>query len=227
MKSFKFLTTLFFLISFSASSAMIPATLYGEAENGDDLWTFTDTSLLLDDAGFFLNAEFGSFNSSPSRSFGLYQYDFINDVMLNALQIFDDATLATGLASANVNLDNGTQMLSTSYGVIDTSLALGLAFGFYFESDGIRYYSQNEYNAGSEDFFGLYTESDPFSVYNTHLYATDGQAGNNLDWVKMSISDIRTGTDFGIAQVPEPTSIFLFGLAISLLLFRNRKKVQL
>ncbi len=218
----KYLLALLLTFSMTAQAGIIPLTLYGEIENGDELWTFTDTSRNLDDAGFFVNAQFGKFNTSD-HSFGLYQYDIVNNAMINQLQIFDTSAL-DGLESSNVILDRVANTVSTAYGSIDTSLAIGLGFGWYFTSDGFTSYSQRQFNGGT-DYFGVYTESDPFSVYNTHLYAMDNDTGANLDYVKMSISDIRTGgiSVINTIPVPEPSTIALFGLAVLGLSLRKRK----
>lgn len=213
------------LTSVSATAGVIPATLYGEAENGDDLWTFTDTSGNLDDASFFVNTVFGEFNTTD-HAFGLYQYDIANNSMINQLQIFDTTTL-DGLGSTSVNLDRTAQTVSTAFGSIDTSLAAGLGFGWYFTSDNFTAYSQQQFNVGNVDYFGLYTESDTFSPFNTHLYAMDNDSGRSLDYVKMSITDVRTGDVnlIGTTSVPEPTGLALFGLA-AMGLVAARKKTK-
>lgn len=217
----KYLLGLLLALSMTANAGVIPATLYGEAENGDSLWTFTDTSSTLDDAAFFVNAAYGQFNTND-HSFGLYQYDIDNNSIINQLQIFDTASL-DGLSSSNVVLDKSAETVTTAYGSIDTSLAQGLGFGWYFTSDGFTSYSQSQFNNGGVDYFGVYTETDPFSVYNTHLYAQDNDSGRSLDYVKMSISDVRTGgLNIVTTSVPEPSTIALLGLAA--LGLRLRKK---
>jgi hypothetical protein len=216
----KFLTALLMCFAMTANAGIVPATLYGEVDSGDELWTFTDTSGNLDDAAFFVNAAYGQFNTQD-HSFGLYQYDINNNSMINQLQIFDTSSL-DGLSSSNVLLDQVAQTVTTSYGSIDTSLAQGLGFGWYFTSDGFTSYSQSQFNGGT-DYFGVYTETDPFSAFNTHLYAQDNDTGSNLDYVKMSISDVRTGGINQILQVPEPTTLALFGLAALGLRLRKRK----
>jgi hypothetical protein len=213
------------LLSSTVNAAIIPATLYGEAETGDSMWTFTDTSGNLDDSGFVLNAEFGGSNSTD-RSFGMYQYDLANDAIVNMLEIFDSTEVNSGTASANVVLNNLTGIVSTSLTeFIDTNLVAGLGFGWYFSSDTKDYFSQTQFNTADEDFFGVYTESDPFAIANTHLYASDNGTGSSLDWVKMSISDIRTGDIVGItSNVPEPASVMLMGLGLLGMAGRRRYK---
>jgi hypothetical protein len=209
-------------MAFVSSAAIIPASQFGNPETGDNIWEFTDTSGNVDDAGFVLTAEFGGSNSGISRSFGLYQYDAVGETMLNSLQIFDSADLL-GLTSTSVNLDQGASTVTTQYGFIDTSLALGEIFGFYFTSDGTTTYSQEGFNPGDADFFGFYDESDPFSLYNNHIYAEDNSG--QIDWVTMSITDINTDRIVGTTvDVPEPASALLLGAGLLGLVTRRKLK---
>jgi hypothetical protein len=212
------------LASTSAMANFIPAfEAGGNAETGDNVWEFTDINTNQDDAGFHLTAQFGGGNSVGTREFGLYQYDAIGETMLNTLAIFSDSDMSTGVSATNVNLDFLGQTLATQYGSIDTSLAAGLLFGFYFESDGFTAYSQEAFNANGDDFFGFYDEADEFSPFNNHIYAEDGTG--ELDWITMSVSDIDTFRIVGTTTttVPEPASALLMGAGLLGLAARRRK----
>ena len=87
----------------AASAGFIPASINGHLESGDNVWEFTDTNNVKDDAGYFLDAQFGGSNSIGTRSFGMYQFDTVTFTKTNELQIFDDATLLAANGSANVN----------------------------------------------------------------------------------------------------------------------------
>jgi hypothetical protein len=216
------------LATTSAMASFIPAfEAGGNAETGDNLWEFTDINDIQDDAGFHLTAQFGGSNSSGTREFGLYQYDAVNESMINTLAIFYDADMASGSAATNVSLDFSGETLTAQGGTIDTSLALGLIFGFYFESDGNTYYSQEAFNGGGLDFFGFYDEASTLSPFNNHIYAEDNGSGSSLDWITMSVSDIDTFKIVGTTTtVPEPGSIALFGAGLLGIVARRKIKAK-
>jgi len=211
-----------YLLAMSSMTFAIPMTLDTFAETGENVWTFTDANAVLDDAGFHLSAQFGASNSTGSRSFGLYQLDIPSGVVGQELQIFSDAQLLTGSAATDVKLDTTDTTVTTFYGSIDYSLFPAPVFGFYFESDGYKAYSQPGNTADGVDHFGFYEHSG-FTGFNYSIYAEDNDTGYSLDWVTMQVSDIQ-GLRFISSvpdDVPEPgtlalMSLGLFGLAMRL-----------
>ena len=199
------------MLSCSAQATIIPANIEGLSGSNSELWTLTDSNNLFDDSGFELEFSFGSFNS-PDHSFGLYQYDTVNDSISSTLAIFDSNDSPGD--RTNVIWDFVADKVHTRHGNIDLSLMGGLQFGFYFKSDGQMFYSQSALNQGGKDNFGFYWDDDPFSTANLHIYAGDNGTGRNYDHIQVSVDDVR--------PIPEPNSFVLMGLA--LLGFRVLKK---
>ena len=196
---------------FGANAAMMPTNIGGLQDSGGELWTLTDSNSFYDDSGFELTFSYGAFNTFD-QEFGLYQYDEVHDSISNTLAIFDSSdTVGT---SNNVIWDFAADKVMTRYGNIDLSLINGLKFGFYFQSDGKKLYSQAALNQGGEDSFGFYWDNDPWSTTNLIVYATDNGAGIDHDYIQVAVDDVR--------PIPEPNSIALLGF--SLLGFRVLSK---
>ena len=205
------LLLLLLTLSFTANAALIPTSINSLNDSRDELWTLTDSNGLYDDSGFTLEFSYGSFNS-PDHSFGLYQYDTASNSISSTLAIFDSNDSPGD--RTNVIWDFVTDKVHTRHGNIDLSLMGGLQFGFYFQSDGQKFYSQAALNQGGADAFGMYWDTDPFSTTNLIVYAGDNGTGRNYDHIQVSVDDVR--------PIPEPNSVVLMGLA--LLGFRVLKK---
>jgi len=161
MKVFSFILML--LVGFVANAAVIPTTLNGLNDSGSELWTLTDSSNLFDDSGFEMVFSFGSFNSGD-HEFGFYQYDSVNDSIASTLAIFNSTDGVGDKSNVVWNFD--TDIALSRHGIMDLTLAAGLNFGFYFQSDGQKFYSQSALNSGGSDNFGFYWDTDPFSTTN-------------------------------------------------------------
>ncbi len=190
-------------LCFGANAALIPTTINGLTDSNSELWTLTDSNGNYDDSGFEMVFSFGSFNSGD-HEFGFYQYDSISDSIASTLAIFDSNDSAGDSTNLIWNLKN--DIASTKHGDMDLTLAAGLNFGFYFQSDGRKFYSQAALNSGGKDNFGFYWDTDPFSTTNLIVYAGDNGTGRNYDHIQVSVDDVR--------QIPEPSSIALMGMAL-------------
>ena len=189
--------------SFGATAAVIPVSIGGINDSGDELWTFTDSDGLHDDSGFRMSFSFGSFNTRD-HEFGLYQYDAANESIASMLAIFDSNDSAGD--SSNVMWDFADNTASTRHGSIDLSLAGGSMFGFYFQSDGQTFYSQSEFNANGKDNFGFYWDTDPYSTTDLTIYAGDNGKWLGYDSMIVTVNDVR--------PVPEPSTTILMGMAL-------------
>ncbi|RKY42310.1 MAG: hypothetical protein DRP85_03225 [Candidatus Makaraimicrobium thalassicum] len=206
----KKLLTVLALSAVASTALAYPSTYNGIADSGDELWTLTDSNDVMDDSGFTLTFDRGSFNS-PDHTFGFYQYDLDNDVITGSLDIFR-AGDSVGTTS-NVVWDNPAQTAATRYGSIDTSLA-DMTFGFFFISDGDTYYSQEVLNGGT-DYFGMYWETDPFVDANLYVIGNDdGNRHWNYDQMSVSANDVRPIDSITTQNVPEPLPLALMGAGL-------------
>ena len=209
---------LLFALAFNVQAALIPASLYGLDDSGDQAFTYTDGNNLLDDSGFELKFEFGQFNSND-HAFGLFQFDIVTQTAIDYLTIFD-ANDGTG-DDSNVVWDFGLQTASTRHGQIDLVADF---FGLWFQSDGDIYHSINILNDDAEDHFGLYWNDDQFSDTNLYVYAVDDGSRMNKDFIKVAVNDVAPyGGDLNITAVPEPAPLLLMAMGLLGLAFRRYK----
>jgi hypothetical protein len=189
------------ILSFGANAALIPTSINSLNDSGDELWTLTDSNGLFDDSGFELSFSFGSFNS-PDHEFGLFQYDAASDSISDTLAIFDSNDSPGD--RTNVIWNFVSDKVHTRHGNLD--LMSGMTFGFYFQSDGKKFYSQAALNQGGKKHFGFYWNTDPFSTTNLIVYAGDNGRGLGYDHIQVSVDDVR--------PIPEPNTLALFGIAL-------------
>ena len=209
----KFFTTIIFLLTLLfatvSHAGVIPPTLNGQAESGDELWTFTDSSNVFDDAGFEMTFSSGEF-WWDQHEFGFYQYDTATNSIASMLAIFGRADDVGANTSVIWNL--GLNRAASKYGIMDLSLASDLAFGFYFKGGGETFYSQSALNGGGEDHFGFYWDPDLFSTTDLTIHATDNSRWFS-DAITVEMNDVQRFQSTSV-DVPEPMSLALFGLAL-------------
>lgn len=207
MKVFTLLITLLFTGNLFAAP-IVPAEYNGLEDSGDTLFTLTDADAVLDDSGFEMVFRYGDFNTND-HAFGLYHYDYLSQSIASTLTIFD-ASVAAG-DNSNVIWDLMTMTASSMFGSIDLTLADGLAFGLWFQSDGDTYYSQAMFNDGGYDHFGFYWETNPFVDANLYVYAVDDGSDQTLDYMELAVNDVVP------FQVSEPSVALLAGLGLLVL----------
>lgn len=207
MKTFLLVFALIFS-STAFAAPIIPAQINGIDDSGDSLFTLTDVDNQFDDSNFEMVFRFGQFNTND-HAFGLYHYDYINESISSVLTIFDETVAVND--ESNVVWDLLAMTASSSLGSIDLSLADGLAFGLWFQSDGDTYYSQAMFNDGELDHFGLYWETDPYVDANLYVYAVDDGADRTLDYMELAVNDVVP------VAVPEPSIAVLAGLGLLML----------
>lgn len=218
----KYLLILLFAFTTSVTASIIPPASYnGLNDSGDDLWTLTDANAVFDDSGFEMLFEFGQFNTGD-HEFGFYHYDSVNSSIASTLKIFDSNS-SVG-AGSNLVWDLANNNAQTQFGMMDLSLAAGLDFGFYFVSDNDTFYSQSAFNTNADDLFGFYWETDQFANANLYVYASDNDNGNSHDYMMVGASDVSATGSTITNNIPEPTTLALFGLA--LMGFASRKKTN-
>ena len=211
-----------FCIAQSASAVPSLGDLTGVAalddieDDGTELFSFTDTSTVLDDSDLIITL----------RNAGGQNRVFIYDDIFPAIELtvfdFADPVFATQTLSYNV-VQN-----SISNGLIDIlmSQANGL-FGIGIEhSDGNKYYSQNSLNADGFDHMLAYnvsgiTGGGLFGLGNYVFAFEDLPNGGDQDYDDVLVN----ATDIVASPVEAPMTMVLLGLGIlGMSLFVKRAK---
>lgn len=197
----KYLLILLLALATSVSATLVPTTYNGLNDSGSELFTFTDFNSNFDDSAFSLLIEYGQFNTRD-HEFGLYNYDRTNNLIGDMLAIFDSSSGAG--SNSNVNWDINANTVTTMFGNIN--MLANREFGLYFKSDGDYFYSQAQFNPANFDAFGMYWQPNPNDIYNLYVYAQDNDSGDYHDYMYVGAGDVT--------QVPEPSTIALFGLVV-------------
>lgn len=192
------------LVPFLATATLLPTTYNGLSDSGDELWTLTDFNANLDDSNVELVMRKGQ-NNTFDHEFGFYLYDAPTDLIADSLKIFD-STMAIG-DDSNIVWNKHDETARTRFGTMDLSLSSALDFGFYFKSDGRKYYSQSQFNGGA-DRFAFFWETDPFANANLYVLADDGGPHGAYDYIEVEVNDVSR------LPVPEPGILMLMGLGL-------------
>ena len=212
-----------FCIAQSASAVPSLGDITGVAalddieDDGTELFSFTDTSTVLDDSDLIVTL----------RNAGGSNRVFIYDDIFPAIELtvfdFTDPVFATQTLSYNVVLNR------ISNGLVDIlmSQANGL-FGIGIEhSDGNKYYSQNSLNSDGFDHMLAYNVSDVvsgggvFGLGNYVFAFEDLPNGGDKDYDDVLVN----ATDIVASPVEAPMTMALLGLGIlGMSRFANRAK---
>ena len=228
----KFLLVLLFAFTLNANAGLIP-DLGGMSDSGAQAIKFNDFASATDNSFFEMKLEAGSY--APNNQMGLYLYNTVTERQIGGFFEIFSGTQAVG-DFTNLTFDFSNHSITRTRGnngglfpTIDAIHTFGaLGSGFDFEgnlfrdlatlilgniqvgvylnnANGDNFFSHDNLNVDGIRHVGIYE----VAATNGLIFAfEDLYGGGDLDYDDMIVS----ATDVSI-DVPEPTSIALFGLA--------------